>query len=84
MRHAYLGVKSSLSGDERTNVLQVTSSAEHVFSLLAELTQEYQKSSTNASLNGADWQALAVAPGLPAAGGGTAPVRERPATRTPA
>ena len=66
MRHAYLGVKSSLSGDERTNVLQVTSSAEHVFSLLAELTQEYQKSSSAASLNGADRQALAVAPGLPA------------------
>ena len=84
MRHAYLGVRSSLSSDERTNVLQVTSSAEHVFSLLAELTQEYQKSFANASLNGAARQALAVAPGLPAAGGGTAPVQQRPVTRVPA
>ena len=41
MRHAYLAAGSSLSSDERTNVLQVTSSTEHVFSLLAELAQEY-------------------------------------------
>ncbi len=41
IRHAYLRSGSSLSGDERTNVLRVTSHAEHVFSLLAELAQEY-------------------------------------------
>ena len=41
IRNAYLRSGSSLSGDERTNVLRVTSHAEHVFSLLAELAQEY-------------------------------------------
>ena len=41
IRHSYLRSESSLSDAERTNVLRVTSHAEHVFSLLAELAQEY-------------------------------------------
>ena len=72
MRHAYLEAGSSLSDDERTNILQVTSSVEHVFSLLAELVREYQKSkksTANARLNGAARQSAGRRTGLPAAGG---------------
>lgn len=41
IRHSYLRSESELSDAERTNVLRVTSHAEHVFSLLGELAQEY-------------------------------------------
>ena len=37
MRDVYLGADSALTNAERTNVLQITSNAEHIFSLLSEL-----------------------------------------------
>ena len=41
-RSRYLGAESSLSGDERTSVVRVTSIAEHVFLLLTQLACEYE------------------------------------------
>ena len=67
-RSRYLGAESSLSGDERTSVVRITSIAEHVFLLLTRLACEYElfacsrpresvyrnsETSTNAALIGA-------------------------------
>lgn len=41
-RSRYLGAESSLSGDERTSVVRITSIAEHVFLLLTRLACEYE------------------------------------------
>ena len=44
MRRVYLGVESALSSADRTSMLQITSSAEHVFVLLSQLAQTYRES----------------------------------------
>jgi len=44
MRREYLGVESALSSIDRTSVLQITSSAEHVFVLLSQLAGTYRES----------------------------------------
>ena len=44
MRGVYLGVESGLSSADRTSVLRITSSAEHVFVLLSQLAQTYRES----------------------------------------
>ena len=65
MRRVYLGVESELSRADRTSVLQITSSAEHVFVLLSQLAQTYRESSA-----GADDDAVRAVNGLnPAAAG---------------
>ena len=46
MRSTYLGGESSLSGEERTSVLRITSITEHVFLLLTKLAHEYQAATT--------------------------------------
>ena len=42
VRTRYLGAESSLSADERTSVVRITSIAEHVFLLLTRLACEYE------------------------------------------
>ena len=51
MRDVYLGADSALTNAERTNVLQITSNAEHIFSLLSELVQVYQEAAASERLN---------------------------------
>ena len=51
MRQVYLGADSALSNAERTNVLQITSNAEHIFSLLSELVQVYQEATASERLD---------------------------------
>ena len=62
MRQVYLGADSSLSTAERTNVLQITSSAEHIFSLLSELVQAYQEATASEKLDAASAEAPPPAP----------------------
>ena len=53
MRQVYLGADSALSNAERTNVLQITSNAEHIFSLLSELVHVYQEATASERLDAA-------------------------------
>ena len=61
MRRAYLGAESSLSHADRTGVLQITSTAEHVFLLLSELAQTYQETGAAADRPTVNGQVQAVA-----------------------
>ena len=61
MRSTYLGEESSLSAEERTSVLRITSITEHVFLLLTELAQEYRQAATGADASQPKMERASVA-----------------------